>query len=93
MVYLSEELAEIKAQGEILLCMDANAKIILLDEPKSRNGKLIEEVFQERNIYVINRSEKCKGRITRQNRCKEEEKSAINFVTASYIMKEMISLS
>ena len=27
MVYLSEEIAEIKKEGEILLCMDANAKI------------------------------------------------------------------
>ena len=50
MLYLSEEIAEIKNGGEMLLCMDANAKIGLMGETKSRNGKLIEEVFEQNEI-------------------------------------------
>ena len=61
MVYLSEEIAEIKKEGEILLCMDANAKIGLMQEAKSRNGKLIEGVFQEQDIFVMNKTDKCRG--------------------------------
>ena len=75
---------EIKNDGEMILCMDANAKIGLMGEAESRNGKLIKEVFDECEVEVMNQTEKCNGVITRQNRNKENEKSAIDFVVATY---------
>ena len=81
---LSEELLEKKQEGEVIVCMDANAKIGLLGECISRNGKLISEVFHECEMVVINGTEKCDGRITRQNRKKQDEKSAIDLVTATH---------
>ena len=81
---LSAEIMEMRNKGEVVLCMDANAKIGLMGEPESRNGKLIQKVFQENEIQVMNGGDKCKGEITRQNRKNDKEKSAIDFVAASY---------
>ena len=80
---LSEELLEKRQDGEVIMCMDANAKIGLIGESMSRNGKLISNVFNECEMVVINGTEKCDGQITRQNRKNPEEKSAIDFVTAT----------
>ena len=38
---LTEEIIEMKKEGEIILAMDGNAKIGLLNEKPSRNGKLL----------------------------------------------------
>ena len=88
---LSEELLEKKQEGEVILCMDANAKIGLIREDVSRNGKLILNVFDECEMVVINGTEKCNGKITRQNRKNPEEKSAIDFVTATPEASEWIT--
>ena len=72
---LSEEIQEMKTTGKSILCMDANAKLGLMGEPMSRNGKLIEEVFEEYQLEVMNSAGICRGVITRQNRAREEEKS------------------
>ena len=81
---LTEEILELEREGEIILFMDANAKIGLMGEGVSRNGKLLKEVMEETTTYVINGTEKCKGTITRQNRRKQEEKSAIDLVLATH---------
>ena len=81
---LTEEILEMKAAGEIILCMDGNAKIGLLGENTSRNGKLIKEVFEECQLEVMNAKDICVGVVTRQNRKKESEKSAIDFIVATY---------
>ena len=81
---LTEELAEISQQGEIIICMDANAKIGLLGEQLSRNGTLIKKVFEECQMEVLNGSGLCQGQITHQN-CKNlDEKSAIDLVATTY---------
>ena len=90
MGHLADEIEEIKGQGDLILCMDANAKIGLLGEEPSRNGKMIKDVFEECGIVVINGTDKCEGEITRQNRNKTDEKSAIDFVTASYDIGQCI---
>ena len=41
MTLLKEEIIEMKNEGEILLAMDGNAKIGILGEEKSRNGKYL----------------------------------------------------
>ena len=76
MAHLAEEIAEMKNEGEVILCMDANAKTGLMGEEPSRNGRMMQEVFEECGIVVMNKTGKCKGVVTRQNRSKEEEKSA-----------------
>ena len=38
---LTEEILDMKASGEVILCMDGNAKIGLMGETVSRNGKLL----------------------------------------------------
>ena len=81
---LAEEIKEVKAEGELILCMDANAKIGLLGEEMSRNGKLMEMVMEECELIVMNKENVCKGVVTRQNRKRTEEKSAIDFIVASY---------
>ena len=87
---LSEELLEISQEGEVIVCMDANAKIGLMGENMSRNGKLMQTVFDECGMEVINSCEKCEGTITRQNRKNEEEKSAIDLVVATYEASQWI---
>ena len=81
---LSEEVLELESEGEVMICMDANAKIGLMGEEMTRNGKLITGVFQECEMVVINGTEKCQGTVTRQNRKRNSEKSAIDLVVATY---------
>ena len=81
---LTEEILEMKASGEIILCMDGNAKIGLLGETCSRNGQLLTEVLEECHLELMNTKDRCSGVITRQNRKKETEKSAIDFIVATY---------
>ena len=77
---LSEEILEKKRHGEVLIFMDANAKLGLLNEKVSRNGKLLQGVIDECELKVLNTSDMCHGRITRVNRKRTDEKSAIDFV-------------
>ena len=88
---LSEEILELRREGEVVLCMDANAKVGLLGEEMSRNGRLINNVFQECEMKIINGTEKCKGSITRQNRKRPEENSAIDFIVSSYQASQWIT--
>ena len=90
MDHLADEISEIRKEGELILCMDANAKIGLMGEEPSRNGKMIKEVFEECGIVIMNEGEKCEGVVTRQNRFKQEERSAIDFVTATYTASQSI---
>ena len=91
MAHLADELEEMKNEGEVILCMDANAKIGLMGEQPSRNGRMMMDVFNECEMIVINKTEKCEGVITRQNRTKQEEKSSIDFVTATYAISQSIT--
>ena len=91
MGHLADEIEEMKSEGDLILCMDANAKIGLMGEEPSRNGRMMRVLFEECGIVVINETEKCKGVITRQNRTKEQEKSAIDFVIASYDIGQNIT--
>ena len=59
---LSEEIEEYKNEGDVLIFMDGNGKIGLLGKEKSRNGILLEKVFQDHNLEIINKSEKCQGK-------------------------------
>ena len=83
MTLLSEEIAERESDGEILLAMDGNARIGLLGEPVSRNGKCLLDVFKNFNLRLMNNTEKCRGKITRVNTKNEREFSAIDFVLVS----------
>lgn len=87
---LTEELKTLTCDGEILLAMDGNGKIGLLGEEKSRNGKMLREVFENCEMHVINESEKCCGKITRQVPNKPEQNSAIDFVVTSHEIKDQI---
>ena len=87
---LADEISEIQNEGEMILCMDANAKIGLMGEEPSRNGKMMKAVFSECGIEIMNENEKCEGVVTRQHRSKEEEKSAIDFILATYKASQKI---
>ena len=87
MKLLSEEIEEYKKEGEVVIFMDGNGKIGLIGEEKSRNGKMLEEVFEQHNLLVMNRSPKCNGKVTRQNTKNKEEKSAIDFVVAEELFE------
>ena len=45
MQLLSEEIEEFQNEGDVIIFMDGNGKVGLLGEEKSRNGKLLEQVF------------------------------------------------
>ena len=90
MAMLVEELMERQTEGDILLAMDGNGKIGLMKEPLSRNGKLLLEVFEETELCIMNKSEKCEGTVTRQNTKNGEEKSAIDFVVCTPTVEDMI---
>ena len=80
MQLLKEELIEMQNEGELLLIMDANAKIGLLNEPISRNGRYLLQVIEETNLQIMNKSDKCVGKITRMNTKNSNEYSAIDYV-------------
>ena len=92
MSLLQEEISEMSNEGDVIIAMDANAKIGLLNEEISRNGRLILEVFQEEDLNIVNGSEKCEGRITRQNTKNAQEISAIDFVVTCQEEMKMICL-
>ena len=77
---LNEEITEMKREGEIVIAMDGNAKIGILNEAISRNGKLLNQLFDYHDLKVMNHSSKCIGRITRQNTKNKNEVSAIDFL-------------
>ena len=80
MQLLKEELIETQNEGEMLLIMDGNAKIGLLQEPISRNGRYLLQVIDDTNLQIMNKSNKCFGKITRMNTKNKNEFSAIDFV-------------
>ena len=82
MSILSEEIERYQKEGEVIIFMDGNGKIGLLGEEKSRNGTLLDNIFENHELIVMNRSEKCDGKIMRQCTTNKEEKSAIDFVVA-----------
>ena len=90
MTSLTQEIEETKSNGVILLAMDANAKIGLLGENESRNGKLMKKVFEETELLIMNEDNKCEGKITRKNTSNENEISAIDFVLTTKDGKESI---
>ena len=83
MMLLTEEIEDMKKEGEVVIAMDGNAKIGLLGEEVSRNGKLLLQVFENTNLKIMNRNEKCNGKITRKNTKNDEEISAIDFIVTS----------
>ena len=88
MSQLHEEILEMSKGGEIIIAMDANAKIGMLGEEISRNRKLLLNTLNETNLSVMNKSEKCKGKITRKNTKNDKEVSAIDLVVASSLAKD-----
>ena len=87
---LMEEIEEQKNEGDILLTMDGNAKIGLLNENISRNGKLLLRLIEETELVLMNRSEKCSGKITRRNTKNHNEFSAIDFVLSTQSVEKWI---
>ena len=63
--------------------MDGNGKIGILGEDVSRNGKHLLKVFDENELVLLNKSDKCEGQVTRQNTKNIEEFSAIDFVVCT----------
>ena len=88
---LSEEIEEKSKDGEIFLAMDANAKIGLLGEIVSRNGKVLLDVIKNHNLTVMNGTSKCNGRITRQNTANGDEFSAIDLILANGTVEKWIT--
>ena len=88
MELLSEEIQEYANEGDILIAMDGNGKLGLLGEEKSRNGKLLEKVFSDQNLILLNDSVKCTGRITRQNTKDQNEKSTWDMSFLLWIFKK-----
>ena len=80
---LAEEIRDKMEEGEVIVFMDGNGKIGLLGEEISRNGKLLIDVFEECDLQIMNQSDKCKGKVTRQNRRNEVQKSAIDFLVVT----------
>ena len=62
--------------------MDANAKIGLMEEEVTRNGRLMMGLLVECEMEVMNKHDTCIGPIIRQNRKKQEEISAIDLIIA-----------
>ena len=81
---LTEDILEMRNRGEVIICMDANAKVGLMGESISRNGQMMMEVFKECKLEIMNGKDICKGVVTRQNRRISSEKLAIDFIVASY---------
>ena len=83
MTLLSEEILEMKNDGVIMIAMDGNAKIGILGEEISRNGRELLKALNDLDITIMNGTDKCIGAVTRVNTKNDEEKSAIDFIAAS----------
>lgn len=90
MCLLQEKFTEMKQEGEIFLGMDGNAKLGILGEIPSRNGKLMQKVIDNTNLTLMNTSPKCTGKITRKNMSHDNEYSAIDFILVSDIVEKWI---
>ena len=90
MTLLQEEITEMKEEGEIFLGMDGNGKVGILNESPSRNGKLLQQVFDNTDLILMNNSDKCIGKITRKNTNNVNEVSAIDFITVSEYVEKWI---
>ena len=90
MQLLNEEIEEMSKDGELLIAMDGNAKIGLLGEKISRNGQILLQTFENTGINIINSSDICHGKVTRQNTKNSSEKSAIDFIVANDTVKKWI---
>ena len=88
---LSEEIKEKSKDGEVLIAMDANAKIGVLNETVSRNGKLLLDVIKNHNLSIMNCTNKCTGQVTRKNTANNDEFSAIDFIVASSTVEKWIN--
>ena len=73
MQFLKEEITEMMKEGEIIIIMDANAKIGILGEEISRNGGKLLKLIDEMNLTVMNTNEKCEGKITRKNTTNDQD--------------------
>ena len=90
MQLLNEEIEEMSYDGEIMIAMDANAKIGLLGEEVSRNGHLILKTFENTGLHTVNGTDRCYGSVTRQNTKNSSEKSAIDFIVTTETVKHWI---
>ena len=69
-----------------LVQLDANAKVgkdIIKNDPNemSKNGQLLWDIVERRNLFIVNSSEKCKGLITRSRETiAGKEESIIDYV-------------
>ena len=90
MQLLNEEIEEMEKDGNIVLAMDANAKIGLLGEEISRNGHALLQTFENTDLSVMNNSSKCKGKVTRKNTKNDNEISAIDFIVADGTVEQWI---
>ena len=88
---LCEEILDKKREGEVVLFMDANAKIGMLNENISRNGRYLLNVVDECDLEIINKSDVCKGTVTRVNRKNPDERSAIDYVIATNTISSAIT--
>ena len=91
MTSLHEEILEMKSEGEIFLAMDGNAKLGILGELPSRNGKLLQQVFTSSGLTLMNTNSKCEGRVTRKNTSNNQEFSAIDFIVVSENVEKWIN--
>ena len=90
MTILQEEIIEMSHEGEIIIAMDGNAKIGILDEEVSRNGKLLLKAMEDTDLEIMNCDPICQGKVTRQNTQNIDEISAIDFIVASSNASEWI---
>ena len=84
---LEEEIVKAVMAGKaVIIEMDANAKLgkkHIPDDPYeiTQNAKLLEEIIERQNHFVVNGSRKCKGNITRKRTTKTRvEESIIDLV-------------
>ena len=80
---LEEEITEMQKEGEIFLGMDGNAKLGILGENISRNGKFLNRLIDNTKLTLMNTHSKCQGKVTRKNTNNQNEFSAIDFILTS----------
>ena len=87
---LGNEIQEKISEGDVILFMDGNGKIGILGEDISRNGNFLINLFSECELEVINKTDKCQGKVTRVNRTNSAEISAIDFVVSTPHAEDLI---
>ena len=92
--HLSNQISMLKQRGELLLTMDANAKLEINEgkykQKLSRNGRYLKELMTQHDLIAVSLNSKT-GKWTRQPRIDSEKESIIDYILVTPGLEQRIT--